>query len=172
MTTAELAERKLELTRLAMDLIARRGTRITKADLTAETRTSRARIDEIFPEEGDLIDAIAEHWYVDDNADMEEVVASGLPIRRKFFEFFARRFRRQYAKYKADPALFALYCELGSENFEHIRGYIDLADHYLCELIAEASEGEAAETAEQRSLYEEMRKAFTFDPRSGLEKSP
>ena len=140
MTAAEIAASKLKLTELAMELIASRGSRISKTDLAAESRMSRARIDEIFPEEGDLIDAIAEHWYVDDIADMEDVVASNLPIRRKFFEFYSRRFQRELAKFRKDPALFALYLELGSEYFERIRGYIDLADHYLCELIAEAQE--------------------------------
>ena len=43
-----------------MDLIARDGAAITKADLVAETRMSRARVDEIFPEESELFDAIVD----------------------------------------------------------------------------------------------------------------
>jgi TetR/AcrR family transcriptional regulator, repressor of the ameABC operon len=71
---------------------------------------------------------------------MEEVVASDLPIRRKFYEFFARRFARQRARFRKDPAAFAVYCEVGTDNFENVSGYIDLADHYLAELIAQAQE--------------------------------
>ncbi|QYU66109.1 hypothetical protein J4558_13985 [Leptolyngbya sp. 15MV] len=113
---------------------------VGKNDLAAETRMARSRIDEVFPEEDDLFDAIVEHWYADDIATMEDVVASNLPIRRKFYEFFARRFVRERDRYRKDPALFALYVEMGSEKFERVRGYIDLADHYLSELIAQAQD--------------------------------
>ncbi len=140
MTAAEKDARKLELTERAMELIAQRGAAIGKADLVAATHISRARIDEIFPEETDLFDAIVESWFSHDIAVMEEVVASALPIQRKFHEFFARRFLRERERYREDPALFALYCELGAANFESVRGYIDLADHYLSELIAQAQE--------------------------------
>ena len=140
MTAAEKDARKQELTDLAMELIAKRSSAITKADLAAESRISRARLDELFPEEADLFDAIVAQWYSHDIAIMEEVVASDLPIRRKFYEFFARRFARERERFDKDPALFALYVELGSQHFEQVRGYIDLADHYLSELIAQAQD--------------------------------
>ncbi len=140
MTAADRDARRLELTEQAMKLIAERGAAVSKADLAAEARISRSRIDEIFPEEGDLFEAIAENWFAPVIAIMEDVVASDLPIRRKFYEFFARRFVRERQRYDEDPALFALYCELGEANFELVRGYIDLADHYLTELIAQAQD--------------------------------
>lgn len=142
MTTSDrVSDRKAlrrELTDLALVLMAERGTMIGKADLVAHTRTSRARIDELFPEESDLFDAAVEQWYAADVAIMEEVIASSLPVQRKFFEFFARRFRIEVERFRQDPALFALCVELGTERFEQVRGYIDLADHYLSVLIAEA----------------------------------
>ncbi len=140
MTAADRDALKRELVTLAMDMIARRCAVVGKNDLAAETRMARSRIDEVFPEEDDLFDAIVEHWYADDIATMEEVVASSLPIRRKFYEFFARRFVRERERYRKDPALFALYVQMGSEKFERVRGYIDLADHYLSELIAQAQD--------------------------------
>lgn len=153
MTAAELDARKAELVDLAMDLIAKRGSAITKTDLAAESRTSRARIDEIFPEEADLFDAIVAHWFSHDIEIMEEVVASDLPIQRKFYEFFARRYVRERERFEDDPALFALYVELGQEHFEQVRGYIDLADHYLSELIAQAQdEGFFADLEVNRAL--------------------
>lgn len=153
MTAAEKDARKAELVELAMDLIAKRGSAISKTDLAAESRSSRARIDEIFPEEADLFDAILEEWFVDDIAIMEEVIASDLPIRRKFYEFFARRFVRERERYRHDPALFALYLELGQQHLEQVRGYIDLADHYLTELIAQAqAEGFFPDLAVNRAL--------------------
>ncbi len=138
MTAAELDARRVELTKQAMDLIAKRGAMIGKSDLAAETRVSRARIDAIFPEESDLFESIVEQWYAHDIEIMEAVVAADLPVQRKFYEFFARRFARERERYSEDPALFALYVELGSERIEQVRGYIDLADHYLTELIAQA----------------------------------
>lgn len=142
MTTSDRASDRdalrRELTAHTLVLMAERGTMIGKSDLVVYTRTSRARIDELFPEESDLFDAVVEHWYAADVAIMEEVIASSLPIQRKFFEFFARRFRIEVDRFRQDPALFALCVELGSERFEQVRGYIDLADHYLSVLIAQA----------------------------------
>ena len=153
MTAADRDARRTELTELAMAMIEQRGAMIGKSDLAAETRMSRARVDDIFPDENDLFDAIVEHWYAHDMAIMEEVVGSDLPIRRKFYEFFARRYARERERYEKDPGLFALYVELGSDHFEQVRGYIDLADHYLAELIAQAQdEGFFADLGVNRAL--------------------
>ena len=69
---------------------------------------------------------------------MEEVVASDLPPRRKMFEFYARRFTLLKAEWERDPVAFANYVELGKENFELVRSYVDLGDHYLALIIGEA----------------------------------
>ncbi|MEE3156137.1 MAG: hypothetical protein VX309_11495, partial [Pseudomonadota bacterium] len=53
-------------------------------------------------------------------------------------EFFARRFILLRQNFRDDPATFNLYVEMGERYFDYARSYIDLADHYLCELIAEA----------------------------------
>jgi AcrR family transcriptional regulator len=131
---------KDELTQLAMKIIAEKGKKIDRSDLASAAGIARARIEAVFPEEDDLFDAIAGAWYAPDASIMEEVIASNLPIERKFYEFFARRFTRDQERYLADPALYALYLELGEAHFEHVRGYIDLADHYLTELIVQAQD--------------------------------
>ena len=139
MTAPNLADSdRAQLVHLAMKTIARTGEATTRAALAKEARMPRARIDTIFATDDALFDAILEEWYAPDIAIMEEVIASDLPIRRKFYEFFARRFLREQERYRKDPATFAVYCEIGTDKFENVRGYIDLADHYLCELIAEA----------------------------------
>jgi hypothetical protein len=69
---------------------------------------------------------------------MEDVVASDLPPRRKMYEFFARRFAMMMAEWERDPLAFATYVQVGEENFEQIRSYIDLGDHYLSVIIGEA----------------------------------
>lgn len=138
MTASERDALRRDLASRTIGLLAERGSMIGKADLAAHTRTSRARIDDLFPDEGDLFDAVAEQWFAADVSIMEEVIASNLPIRRKFFEFYARRYRIEADRLRQDPALYALCVEIGSERFEQVRGYIDLADHYLSELIAQA----------------------------------
>ncbi len=131
---------RARLVELAMRAIGRTGENVTRTALATEARLPRARIDALFPSEDELFDAILEQWYAPAIAIMEEAVASDLPIRRKFYEFFARRFLRERARYREDPAAFAVYCEIGSDKIENVRGYIDLADHYLSELIAQAQE--------------------------------
>ncbi|MXO91641.1 hypothetical protein [Pontixanthobacter aquaemixtae] len=138
MTQDDLQEERGGLVRLAMRLIERRGSEVSRAILASEAEIARSRIDAIFPEEDDLFQAILEDWYAPDIAIMEEVIESDLPIQRKFYEFFARRFAREMDRYRQDPAQFALYVELGTARLEQVRGYIDLADHYMSILVAEA----------------------------------
>lgn len=140
MTAQDIATEKVRLVTLTMELIERRGAAIDRAILATEAGVSRARIEAIFPEDADLFDAIIEQWYAPDVAIMEEVVASDLPIRRKFYEFYARRFERDLERFERDPATYALYVELGEAHFDRVRGYIDLGDHYLTELIAQAQD--------------------------------
>ncbi|MCT2559971.1 hypothetical protein N0B51_13390 [Tsuneonella sp. YG55] len=126
------------LVRTAMRMIEERGDEVTRTALAAGAGVPRARIEALFPEETDLFDAIVERWFVDHVAIMEDVLASDLPPNRKMYEFFVRRFRLQRERFRADPAAFKVYCELGAAHFERVRSYVDLADHYLCELIAQA----------------------------------
>ena len=86
----------------------------------------------------DLLEGVAERWFRAKVRIMEEVVASDLPPRRKMYEFFARRFILLRDSYRADPVLFQMHCDLGNQHFEVVRSYVDLGDHYLCLIIAEA----------------------------------
>jgi hypothetical protein len=54
---------------------------------------------------------------------------------------------------------------MGAANFERVRSYVDLADHYLCELIAEAqAEGFFAglEIDDALSLINQMISNYTL----------
>lgn len=148
MTQDDKRRERERLARLAIEITAKRGAEATPEMLAAETGMARTRIDSLFPEQSDLFDAIAEQWFVPLVAIIEEVVASDLPANRKFYEFFARRFIHLRKEYRKDPETFALLCELGSRRFERVRSYIDLADHYLCELIAQAQDEGAFEDLE------------------------
>lgn len=123
---------------LALDIVRRRGVEVTPALLASEAGVSLARINAVFESDDDLFDAATEIWYAPLIEIMEEVLASDLPANRKLYEFFARRFVFLRAIYREDPAYFRLLCELGERRFEQVRSYVDLADHYTCELIAQA----------------------------------
>jgi AcrR family transcriptional regulator len=126
---------------------------------------SPAHLSRHFENKDALLEAIAEHWFRPKVAIMDEVMSSDLPARRKMFEFFARRFVVMRDTYLADPATFQMYVEIGDEHFELVRSYVDLADHYLGEIIGEAM-GEGYFTGlgvdEAISLVNQMTTMYTM----------
>lgn len=140
MTGNDVTDQRHRLSRLAWDLIRQRGTEVTLDMLSAEAGISRHRVEALFVDEADLFDSVAQLWFDPLTAMMEEVLASDLPANRKLYEFFARRFVHVRAIFREDPAFYRILCDLGSRHFERVRSYIDLADHYLCELIAQAQD--------------------------------
>mgnify|MGYP003818441351 CR=1 FL=1 len=128
-----------QLIDLVIGLIEERGsTSLTVAELAARAQMSPANLYRYFESKEALIDAVAERWFQPKVAIMEDVVASELPPRRKMYEFFARRFALMKTEWEHDPVAFANYVELGKENFELVRSYVDLGDHYLSVIIGEA----------------------------------
>ena len=138
MSENEIDELRHRFAREAMALMERKGEEVSRTRLAAELGIARARIDAVFPEESDLLEAVTAEWFAPKLAVMDEVMASDLPPPRKMYEFFARRFILLRQNFRDDPATFNLYVEMGERYFDYARSYIDLADHYLCELIAEA----------------------------------
>ncbi len=138
MSENEIDELRSRFAREAMALMERTGEEVSRARLAAELGVARARVDSVFPGDGDLFEAITAEWFAPKLRVMDEVMASDLPPPRKMYEFFARRFRLLEQNFRDDPATFNLYVEMGERYFEYARSYIDLGDHYLCELIAEA----------------------------------
>ncbi|NQX93367.1 MAG: hypothetical protein HRT64_00300, partial [Erythrobacter sp.] len=49
-----------------------------------------------------------------------------------------RRFVISRGRFREDPEYYQLISEMGAANFEKVRSYVDLADHYLAELIVQA----------------------------------
>lgn len=131
-------EERQRLVRLTIDLTKQHGRTILLADLAAETRITRSRLLEIFEDDDALFEGVVEEWFAPKLAIMDQVMASDLPPRRKLYEFVARRYLQQREQFRADPVGYRVFLELGEQHFERARSYIDLADHYMCELIAEA----------------------------------
>lgn len=96
------------------------------------------RIEEVFDGEEDMTNAVAEVWLEPHITIMEEVLEADLPSNRKMYEFFVRRFRVNRQRVLDDPAFYGLICDLGAAHFDNVRSFVDLADHYLCQIIAEA----------------------------------
>lgn len=135
--TAREAERE-RIARHVLNLVKERGAEVPYTVAMAESGLARARFEALFADYDDLFDAVAQTWLAPHLAVMEEVLASHLPPQRKMFEFFRRRFVISRERFREDPAFFITICEMGAANLERVRSYVDLADHYLCELIAEA----------------------------------
>lgn len=122
-----------------IDMIEESGTSaMTVTEIAARAGMSPASLYRYFDSKEALIEAVAERWFRPKVEIMEEVVASDLPPRRKMFEFYARRFAMMKAEWERDPVAFANYVELGKENYELVRSYVDLGDHYLSVIIGEA----------------------------------
>lgn len=138
MTAEELAAERRRLAERALALTRKRGESVSLVMLAAEEGVARARVEQLFEDDDGLFEAVVELWMEPHIAVMEEVLASDLPPNRKMYEFFVRRFRISRERYRSDPAGFALLCELGAARFERVRSFVDLADHYLSELIAQA----------------------------------
>lgn len=132
-----LAERA-RVAQMVLGLVKERGTEITYTAAQSESGLSRTRFEQLFPDYDDLFDAIAQIWLAPHMEAMEEVLGSDLPPNRKMYEFFRGRFVISRDRFRTDPATFTMICEMGAANFERVRSYVDLADHYLCEIIVEA----------------------------------
>ncbi len=130
---------RARLVDLAQSIVEERGgSGLSLSELAARAGISQTNLSRYFDTREDLMEALADHWFQPMVAIMEDVLASDLPPRRKLYEFFARRFVLMRAKWEADPLKLQSYIEIGSDHFEQVRSYIDLADHYLGEIIGEA----------------------------------
>ncbi|MEM8726673.1 MAG: hypothetical protein AAGE86_14240 [Pseudomonadota bacterium] len=134
---ARSAERE-RIAQMVLDLVKERGTEISHSTALAESGLSRSRFEQLFVDYEDLFDAVAQVWLSPHIGAMEEVLRTSLPANRKMYEFFRRRFAISRDRFQEDPEYFTMICEMGAANFERVRSYVDLADHYLCEVIVEA----------------------------------
>jgi AcrR family transcriptional regulator len=123
------------------DIVRQRGAiDISMGELAAAVNMSPSNLYRFFESKEALLEAVAEKWFAEKIRIMEEVTASDLPPRDKMFAFFARRFAVMVEQYEAEPDLFKSYLEIGNLYFEVVRGYVDLGDHYLAMLVADAME--------------------------------
>ena len=132
------AERE-RIARMVLSLVKERGAEVSYATALTESGLSRGRFEQIFEDYDDLFDAIAQIWLAPHMKVMEEVLQSDLPPNRAMYEFFRSRFVISRDRFREDPEFFTMICEMGAANFERVRSYVDLADHYLCLLYTSPS---------------------------------
>jgi AcrR family transcriptional regulator len=118
----------------------RGGVDISMGELASAAGMSASNIYRFFESKEALYEAVAESWFAEKSQIMEDVVASDLSARDKMYAFFQRRYAVMMARYQEEPELFRSYCELGSQHIDVVRGYVDLGDHYLAIIVAEAME--------------------------------
>lgn len=130
---------RAQLMAAAEDMVRARGAiNLSLSEVAAACGMSQSSFYRYFPSKEAFFEAIAGRWFEELNQIMEEVVASDLAPREKLFQFFARRVAVKRARFEADPVLFRASMDLGHEHWEVIRGYIDLADHYMATVLGEA----------------------------------
>jgi AcrR family transcriptional regulator len=128
-----------ELLDIVEEMVRQRGgVDLSMTDLAAAAGMSPSNLYRFFENKEALLEAAAGRWFAPKIAIMEEVTASSLPSRDKMYQFFALRFIMMRDQYREDPDFFKSYLELGEQHFEVVRGYVDLGDHYLSLLVAEA----------------------------------
>lgn len=130
-----------QLLEVVDDLVRTRGSAdISMTDLAAAAGMSPSNLYRFFENRDALLEAVAERFFAEKVKIMEEVTASDLPIRDKMVQYFGRRFELMVKQYEAEPDLLKSYLEIGQQHFEVVRGYVDLGDHYLALIVAEAME--------------------------------
>ena len=156
---------RYKLLEVVDDLVReRRSADISMTDLAAAAGMSPSNLYRFFENKEALMEAVAEKFFAEKIAIMEEVTSSDLPVRKKMFEYFARRFVLMVEQYEADPELLKSYLEIGNQYFEVVRGYVDLGDHYLSLIVAEAMEQgyfESLSIDQAVSLINQMVQCYT-----------
>ncbi|MEH6758263.1 MAG: TetR family transcriptional regulator [Parasphingorhabdus sp.] len=130
-----------KLIQIAETLIRERGAiSFTITDLAVEAGMSQSNVYRFFENKDALAEAMAGRWFAELITIIENLVQENMPARQKLYEFFARRLIIKRARFNEDPDLFRSYMELGHQHFEVVRGYVDLTDHYMAIILAEAME--------------------------------
>ncbi|OAN98374.1 hypothetical protein A8B75_19680 [Sphingomonadales bacterium EhC05] len=137
----DIDAKRIEIMEVADKIIRERGAiSFTMTDLAAAANMSQSNLYRFFDSKDALAEAMAGEWFSDLHKIMEDLVQTDMPVEEKLYLFFAKRLVLKRARYDEDPELFESYMELGDEHFEVIKGYVDLADHYMASILAEAME--------------------------------
>ncbi|MFN3451953.1 MAG: TetR/AcrR family transcriptional regulator [Sphingorhabdus sp.] len=156
---------RIALLEVVDDLVRKRGSvDISMTDLAAAAGMSPSNLYRFFDNKEALLEAVAERFFAEKVRIMVDVTESDLPARDKMYQYFARRYLAMVEQYEAEPDLLKSYLEIGQQYFEVVRGYVDLGDHYLAIIVAEAMEQgyfEGLSIDEAVSLINQMVQCYT-----------
>lgn len=156
---------RIALLEVVDDLVRKRGSvDISMTDLAAAAGMSPSNLYRFFDNKEALLEAVAERFFAEKVRIMVDVTESDLPVRDKMYQYFARRYLAMVEQYEAEPDLLKSYLEIGQQYFEVVRGYVDLGDHYLAIIVAEAMEQgyfEGLSIDEAVSLINQMVQCYT-----------
>lgn len=137
----DIAATRLKIIAAADRMIQEKGAiSFTMSDLATAVGMSPSNLYRFFENKDALAEAMAGEWFAELLVIMEDLVSADMPVEEKLYQFFAKRVVIKRARYEDDPELFESYMELGDEHFDVIKGYVDLADHYMASILAEAME--------------------------------
>ncbi|PIX66616.1 MAG: hypothetical protein COZ43_05715 [Sphingomonadales bacterium CG_4_10_14_3_um_filter_58_15] len=137
----DIAATRSKIIAAADQMIQEKGAiSFTMSDLAIAVGMSPSNLYRFFENKDALAEAMAGEWFAELLVIMEDLVSAEMPVEEKLYQFFAKRVVIKRARYEDDPELFESYMELGDEHFEVIKGYVDLADHYMATILAEAME--------------------------------
>ncbi|MEH6662009.1 MAG: TetR family transcriptional regulator [Parasphingorhabdus sp.] len=137
----DIAATRYRIIAAADRMIQERGAiSFTMSDLATAVGMSPSNLYRFFENKDALAEAMAGEWFAELLVIMEDLVSADMPVEEKLYQFFAKRVVIKRARYEDDPELFESYMELGNEHFDVIKGYVDLADHYMASILAEAME--------------------------------
>ncbi|MEQ8745108.1 TetR/AcrR family transcriptional regulator [Parasphingorhabdus sp.] len=137
----DIAATRSKIIAAADQMIQEKGAiSFTMSDLAIAIGMSPSNLYRFFENKDALAEAMAGEWFAELLVIMEDLVSAEMPVEEKLYQFFAKRVVIKRARYEDDPELFESYMELGDEHFEVIKGYVDLADHYMASILAEAME--------------------------------
>lgn len=90
--------------------------KVTVTEIAAACGMSQSNAYRYFPSKASLMAALAQRWFAEVEAMMDDILARNIPPRDKIRELLLATYQLKRARHDADPALFAAYMELAAAN--------------------------------------------------------
>ncbi|MHA7773112.1 TetR/AcrR family transcriptional regulator [Roseibium sp. M-1] len=122
--------------------LRRLGTaRFSVTDLAADCRMSQSNVYRFIPNKAALMAALAERWFAEIEAGLQEKVSAADSWQTKLKAFVRVQRDLKAARYDADPDLFRAYLTLAGENPEAVGLHVAKLQSVLEEILGTVFEG-------------------------------
>lgn len=109
--------------------------KVTVTDIAAACDMSQSNAYRYFPSKASLMAALAQRWFAEVEATMDEIIAQEVPPREKIREILLATFQHKRERHDADPALFAAYMDLARENVRTVAAHKAARDSKILALV-------------------------------------